>query len=91
MKYYLILYLLVSFNLASNALADLKLDQKFPIEMQGIWSSDCNAKNNINSIIIYDYGSLYLEYGDYNYVSLNVSKTTNFNSWTVYELSLIHI
>ena len=87
MKYYLILYLLISFNLASNALADLKLDQKFPIEMQGIWSSDCNAKNNINSIIIYDYGSLYLEYGDYNYVSLNVSKTTNFNSWTVYEWS----
>ena len=91
MKFFLIIYFLITFNLSSNALADLKLDQDFPIEMQGIWSSDCSATNNINSLIIYDYGSLYLEYGDYSYVSLSVSKTTNFNSWTVYELSLIHI
>jgi len=87
MKYFIIIYFLITFNLSSNALADIKLDQDFPIEMQGIWSSDCSATNNINSLIIYDYGSLYLEYGDYSYVSLSVSKTTNFNSWTVYEWS----
>lgn len=87
MKFFLIIYFLITFNLSSNALADIKLDQDFPIEMQGIWSSDCSATNNINSLIIYDYGSLYLDYGDYNYVSLSVSKTTNFNSWTVYEWS----
>ena len=87
MKFFLIIYFLITINLSSNALADIKLDQDFPIEMQGIWSSDCSAKNNINSLIIYDYGSLYIEYGDYSYVSLSVSKTTNFNSWTVYEWS----
>ena len=87
MKFFLIIYFLITINLSSNALADIKLDQDFPIEMQGIWSSDCSATNNINSLIIYDYGSLYLDYGDYNYVSLSVSKTTNFNSWTVYEWS----
>ena len=87
MKLFLIIYFLITINLSSNALADIKLDQDFPIEMQGIWSSDCSATNNINSLIIYDYGSLYLDYGDYNYVSLSVSKTTNFNSWTVYEWS----
>ena len=85
MKFFYIIYLFITLNLSSNAYADIILDQKFPIEMQGIWSSDCNAQNNINSLIIYDYGSLYLEYGDYSYVSLNVSKTANFNSWTVYE------
>ena len=87
MKILLIIYFLITLNISSNALADIKLDQDFPIEMQGIWSSDCSTTNNINSLIIYDYGSLYLEYGDYSYVSLSVSKTTNFNSWTVYEWS----
>ena len=36
MKFFLIIYFLITFNLSSNALADLKLDQDFPIEMQGI-------------------------------------------------------
>ena len=53
MKFFLIIYFLITLNISSNALADIKLDQDFPIEMQGIWSSDCSAKNNINSIIIY--------------------------------------
>ena len=50
MKILLIIYFLITLNISSNALADIKLDQDFPIEMQGIWSSDCSAKNNINSL-----------------------------------------
>ena len=87
MKIFIILIFLLLYNLNSNAMADMNLDKNFPEEMQGIWSSDCSASYNINTLIIYDYGSLFIEYGDNNHAAINVTKTTQFNSWTVYNWS----
>jgi hypothetical protein len=85
MKFFTVLSFLFIFIFKTSAFAEIILDQNFPLEMRGIWSSNCNSNYNIKTLIIYDYGSLYIEYGDNNYVAINVSKTKKFNSWTVYD------
>ena len=64
MKFFTVLSFLFIFIFKTSAFAEIILDQNFPLEMRGIWSSNCNSNYNIKTLIIYDYGSLYIEYGD---------------------------
>ena len=63
-----------------NTKAELIFENKFPNNLQGIWSEDCQSENQV--FIISNNTSMWI---DETYVGFNISKTAKVQNWVAYK------
>ena len=79
MKNNFFIFLLIFF-LSFSSKAELIFENKFPKNIQGIWSVDCEEGLQVH--VIGSNSSLWI---DEDYVGLNISQTSDVNNWTGYK------
>ena len=79
MKNNFFIFLLIFF-LSFCSKAELIFENEFPKNIQGIWSVDCEEGLQVH--LIGSNSSLWI---DEDYVGLNISQTSDVNSWTAYK------
>ena len=75
---FFIFFLIIFFSLSSKS--ELIFENEFPLEIQGIWSIDCDAGLQVH--VIGKNSSLWI---DEDYVGLNISKTSKAKEWIAYK------
>ena len=79
MKNSFFIFLLIFF-LSFSSKAELIFENKFPKNIQGIWSVDCEEGLQVH--VIGSNSSLWI---DEDYVGLNISQTSDVQNWTAYK------